>query len=186
MSRKLPQIEVLERFKKVHGDKYDYSLVEYNGTNSKVEIICPSHGSFEQTPNSHFIGSECGECSKISYRLKRGKKEKEFISEAEIIHGEIYNYQNIDYQNINTKVKIGCNIHGEFEQLPANHLKGHGCKKCGNDLVTDQTRKTQKEFIKQASSIHDNYYQYENTEYKSDKIKIKYNMPDTWRFWTGS
>ena len=245
MPRKLTKKEVIERFKKVHGDKYDYSLVEYEGANNKIKIrcflhgsfqqipfehwsgqgcpqcgilkrrnsrrktteefiveanlvqddfydysksiykgnknkiiiICHSHGMFEQSPDSHLKGARCPECAKISYRLKRGKKANDFICESENIHGSIYNYQNVNYLNVNTKVKIGCNIHGEFEQLPANHLKGHGCKKCGNDLVTDQTRKNQKEFIKQASSIHDNYYQYEHTEYKSDKIKIKITCP---------
>ena len=176
-SRRKTTEQFIEDAKLVHENFYDYSESIYNGNKNKIKIICPLHGIFEQTPDSHLIGSGCDGCSKISYRLKRGKKENEFISESKKIHGEIYNYQNVVYQNINTKVKIGCNIHGEFEQLPVNHLKGHGCKKCGNDLVTDQTRKTQEEFIKQASSIHDNYYQYDNVEYKSDKIKIKIACP---------
>lgn len=36
----------IEKAKKVYGDKYDYSKVEYKNCSSKVEIICPEHGSF--------------------------------------------------------------------------------------------------------------------------------------------
>jgi len=176
-SRRKTTEQFIEDAKLVHENFYDYSESVYNGNKNKIKIICPSHGIFEQSPDSHLKGSRCAECAKISYRLKRGKKENDFIFESEKIHGEIYNYQNVVYQNINTKVKIGCNIHGEFEQLPVNHLKGHGCKKCGNKLVTDKTRKTQEEFIRQASSIHDNYYKYDSIEYKSDNIKIKITCP---------
>ena len=176
-SRRKTTEQFIEGAKLVHENFYDYSESIYNGNKNKIKIICPSHGIFEQTPNSHLKGSRCIECAKISYRLKRGKKENEFIFESEKIHGEIYNYQNVVYLNINAKVKIGCNIHGEFKQLPVSHLKGHGCKKCGNKLVTDKTRKTQEEFIRQASSIHDNYYKYDNIEYKSDNIKIKITCP---------
>jgi hypothetical protein len=40
----------------VHNNKYDYSKVEYINTNSKVKIICPIHGEFEQTPHNHLTG----------------------------------------------------------------------------------------------------------------------------------
>lgn len=50
---------------KIHGNKYDYSSVEYNGSFNKVSIICKDHGVFEQTPASHFQGSGCPTCSAI-------------------------------------------------------------------------------------------------------------------------
>ena len=39
--------------KNIHGDKYNYSIVEYINTRTKIKIICPKHGIFEQTPNNH-------------------------------------------------------------------------------------------------------------------------------------
>lgn len=48
--------------KAIHGDKYDYSKVEYNGNKNPVCIICPTHGEFWQTPNTHLKGSGCRHC----------------------------------------------------------------------------------------------------------------------------
>lgn len=51
----------------IHGGKYDYSLVDYVSSVSKVKILCPDHGSFEQTPGNHLQGNGCPKCvSKIS------------------------------------------------------------------------------------------------------------------------
>ena len=55
--------EFIERAKKIHGDKYDYSKVEYVGNKIKVSIICPIHGEFWQLPNSHLNGIGCPSCS---------------------------------------------------------------------------------------------------------------------------
>ena len=79
MRRKLTTKEVVERFKKVHGDKYDYSRVEYDGTNTKVKIICREieHGIFEQTPSSHLNGRGCRYCGYI----KRGNSLRKTIEE---------------------------------------------------------------------------------------------------------
>lgn len=49
---KLTTEEFIEKAKKVHGDKYDYSLVEYKDSRVKVKIICPKHGVFIHTNNS--------------------------------------------------------------------------------------------------------------------------------------
>ncbi len=62
----------LERAHQIHGDKYDYSKVCYENSKKKVEIICPDHGSFFQTPNAHIIcGQSCPKCSAIIGGLKR-------------------------------------------------------------------------------------------------------------------
>ena len=49
--------------RKVHGDKYDYSKVEYINANTKVCIICPEHGEFWQTPTNHLEGKGCPKCN---------------------------------------------------------------------------------------------------------------------------
>lgn len=47
---------------KVHGDKYNYSLVDYINSKTKIKIVCPKHGIFEQTPNNHLKGCGCKKC----------------------------------------------------------------------------------------------------------------------------
>lgn len=49
--------------KEVHGDKYDYSLVEFKRSDRKITIVCPEHGAFEQTPSNHMNGSKCPKCA---------------------------------------------------------------------------------------------------------------------------
>ena len=53
----------LERSHKVHGDKYDYSKVEYIGGRQKVTIICPEHGEFQIRPFAHWKGQGCQKCA---------------------------------------------------------------------------------------------------------------------------
>ena len=55
---------------------------------------------------------------------------KEYIKKAKKSHGDVYDYSLVDYRGSLSKIKIICLIHGIFEQLPYNHLKGHGCKDC--------------------------------------------------------
>ena len=70
MPKKITQEEFIEKARKVHGDKYDYSKVEYVNSNTKVRIICPIHGEFLQTPCNHLNGQTCYKCSRESKRTK--------------------------------------------------------------------------------------------------------------------
>ncbi len=122
--------EFIEKAKKIHSDKYDYSLVEYQTSNMKIKIICPIHGEFEQTPASHLRGSGCWDCGFSSRCDKSRSNISDFINKAKKIHGDKYDYSLFEYFGNNSKSKIICNKHGEFEQTPHNHLKGHGCPHC--------------------------------------------------------
>ena len=62
MAKKMTTEEFIEKAKAVHGDKYDYSKVVYNGANEKVCIVCPEHGEFWQYPSNHLGGSGCPKC----------------------------------------------------------------------------------------------------------------------------
>lgn len=56
--------EFIERSKTIHGNKYDYSKVEYVNCKSKVCIICPNHGEFWQNAESHYSGRGCSKCGR--------------------------------------------------------------------------------------------------------------------------
>lgn len=55
--------EFIEKGTQLHNDKYDYSKVEYINSRTKVKIICPVHGEFEQLPSSHLQGNGCPKCA---------------------------------------------------------------------------------------------------------------------------
>ena len=102
----------------------------------KVNIICKKHGVFWQLVSNHRIGKGCSKCGG-----NFNKNTDEVILDFKNIHGDVYNYQNVDYVNSNTKVDIICKEHGSFYQLPSNHKSGHGCPKCKNGVKNTRIRK---------------------------------------------
>ena len=68
--QKSNNFDFIKKSKEKHGDKYDYSKVFYDGNKVKVCIICPIHGSFYMTPNSHLSGQGCPKCGKESSKNK--------------------------------------------------------------------------------------------------------------------
>ena len=126
MKYKLTTKEFIERAKEIHGDKYDYSKVEYTGALSKVCIICPIHGEFWQEASSH-IKKKNG-CPLCNGRIKNTTR---FIERAKEIHGDKYDYSKVEYINSTSKICIICPIHGEFWQEPRHHLNSkNGCPIC--------------------------------------------------------
>jgi hypothetical protein len=121
----------------VHGDKYDYSLVEYTNTHHKVTIGCPIHGTFNMSPVKHISAKQgCHECGLIESGNKRRTTIAEFIEKSCVVHGDKYNYSKVQYYNNSTKVEILCKTHGSFFQTPDAHInKKHGCMKCFNETT---------------------------------------------------
>jgi len=166
----------IEKSKKVHGYKYDYSLVDYKSSKKKVKIICtkPSHGIFEQTPSDHLRNSGCPICG-IENRKLRSNTE-DFIKKSKKVHGDKYDYSLVDYKDNKTKVKIICTKHDHeiFEQTPRDHLQSRGCPICGGNIISNNAS-----FIEKAKNIHGDKYGYSLINYKGafKKIKIICNIP---------
>ena len=120
----------IEKAKEIHGNKYNYSLVNYIGSHDKVTIICKIHGEFEQTPNGHLISGGCSKCGKINRDKINSLTTDEFMNRAIYIHSSKYCYSKVIYINNYTKVDIICPTHGNFKQTPNDHLKSHGCPRC--------------------------------------------------------
>jgi very-short-patch-repair endonuclease len=158
---------------KKHGDKYDYSKVNYIRSNKKIIIICPIHGEFKQKPNTHLNGRGCPKCGIIQRAKTHTKTNNFFIKQAKIIHGNKYDYSLTQYKNSKCKVKIICRKHGIFEQMPFSHLYGKGCEKCGYIIVSNKLCSSKDEFIKKAKKIHGNNYDYSEVNYKNQVVKVK-------------
>lgn len=164
--RKLTEEEVIERFKEVHGDKYDYSLVKYSGTYNKVKIICKEHGVFEQIPKSHFNGWGCAHCAKCGLL-----NTDMFIDRCNIIYENKYDYSLVNYINSKTKVKIICPIHGIFNQSPSKHMSGKSCYKCGRISFSKKKTKIEKDILQIFNDVHGIRYDYSKFKYKGTSIK---------------
>jgi hypothetical protein len=164
MTRKHTTEEFIQKARSRHGDRYDYSLVDYVGDKTNVTIICRVHGSFLKIPSNHLMGQGCADCS--------GRKKlttETFIQKARAKHGDRFDYSKVNYVNNTSKVEIVCKVHGDFLQRPGCHLSGKGCLKCKRQkpcLTTEQ-------FIERAMAVHGTRYDYSSVNYSHNKSNVK-------------
>ena len=153
--------DFIKKAKVVHGDKYDYSLVNYIRSNIKVKILY-NNIIYEQIPTSHLLG-KCPE------NLNKRMTTEEFIKRAKVVHGDKYDYSKVVYLNSNTKIKIILN-EILYHQKPEAHL----CGKCPENITK---KLTVNQFIEKSKKIHGDKYDYTLVNYinNSTKVKIKLN-----------
>ncbi len=163
----------IAKCRKIYGDLYDYSKVDYINSKKKVCVICPEHGEFWVTPNGHLRGSRCPTC----YGTPK-KSLEEFIKKAEQTHGKRYDYSKVNYIGNKHKVCIICPEHGEFWQSPYSHIKGHHCPACSK-----VQRITKDIFIKRCTDIHHGKYDYSKVEFKHVKKEVCIICPKHGEFW---
>jgi very-short-patch-repair endonuclease len=135
--------EFIEKARKKHGDKYDYSQVDYIDSQTKVAIICHEkdllgneHGIFWQMPYSHLQGFRCPRCN------GRKKTTEQWIMEAKSVYPEgRYTFEKTEYLHARNKLIVTCSEHGDFLTLPRDFLRGHGCPKCNMPKLEVNTEK---------------------------------------------
>ena len=160
--------EFVSGSKKIHGDLYDYTLVDYSRYGEKVKIICPEHGVFEQTPGNHLKGRGCKYCGG-THKMDT----KTFIDKSKSIHNDLYDYSSVEYVNNHTLVKIICPEHGVFEQTPNNHTsKKQGCYECLGKIHDTNS------FINVCSNVHDNKFNYSLVNYVGITGLVKIICPE--------
>jgi hypothetical protein len=143
-----------------YNNKFDYSKVEYVDSLTPVCIICPEHGEFWTSPQSHLNKKTKYGCPVCGAEISKSKikacSNEKFIEKARKVHGDKYDYSKVHYVDSQTKVCIICPIHGEFWQKPSNHLTGRGCAKCGKQKMG----LTKEKFITRAKELYGNRYDY--------------------------
>lgn len=168
--------KLLDKAKKTHGGKYDYSKLDYGKFNSSVEIICPTHGSFLQRFYDHaHYGKGCPKCSSDSDRLTQ----EQFIDKARLMHGERYDYNKSLYKKSSDTVIITCKKHGDFRQRAGSHLNGCGCIVCGKEV----NKLSSEEFIRNARNVHGDKYDYSKVKYNGNKRPVEIICPTHGSFW---
>ena len=163
MSVKFTKDDFIQESIKIHGDKYDYSLVEYIKSSEKVTIICREHGNFIQRASNHLQGRGCYDCKKT-----RKYDSEKFIGLSNKVHNGKYLYDKVIYNGSHNDVIITCLEHGDFSQTPTNHLRGKGCGKC----ATESTRLILHDFINRCNLVHNFKYDYDLVIYKNNRTKI--------------
>lgn len=179
---KLNTEEFIKRAREVHGDKYDYSKVEYVKNSTPISIVCPIHGEFSQRPNNHLYGNGCPKCSRESQSSRQAMNQDVWIERAKRVHDAKYDYSQVKYVNNHTPIRIICPIHGEFLQTPANHIKGEGCQACGISKNSISQEEAKNRILKKLSHLP--YLLVEPFIYNGDRdtnVTIHCNLHDfTW------
>lgn len=132
-ARRNLELSFEQEAREIHGDCYDYSLVDYERSNKKVKIICKKHGLFEQTPSNHLMGKRCSLCAFKSRAKLKTFPFSEFERRSKEVHGGIYVYDKDHYFGIKSKAKITCYTHGDFYQLAKLHMDGSICPSCSDN-----------------------------------------------------
>lgn len=166
----------IEKAIKRHNNKFNYSLANYINSVTEIKIICPIHGIFEQIPATHLRKNStgCPQCGLEQRKIIRRKTTDEFIIEATAIHGTKFDYNDVDYVNLFTNVKIICPEHGEFHTKPVIHLGGSDCPQCAllNKESCNYQRNTE-QFIELSKNKYGNTFAYDNTDYTNKFTKVK-------------
>lgn len=165
--------EFIRKAKLVHGDKYDYSKVNYVNSVTDVCIICPIHGEFLQRPAEHLRGKGCTKCGQALCGEKQRQKAKEtFVERCMKIHGDKYTYDKVNYVDSHTKIIVTCKEHGNFETLPYRLLNGSGCPKCKSEKAHKTLSKGTSRFIEDAKRVHGDLFDYSLCDYYNSHTKV--------------
>jgi hypothetical protein len=182
MPAKLTQNQFIKKAIQKHNGFYDYSLVKYIKAQTKVKIICPIHGIFEQQPNNHLFRQRCVYCMGDNVRKARKFTTEQWIEKFKDKHGNRYDYSKVKEfkgSGMLTKIIIICKKHGEFLQRPQTHLQGANCPYCniskGEDEIEKYLIKNDIEYVRE--------YKFDkcinpktNKKLPFDFFLLKYNM----------
>lgn len=173
--RGLSQDELIERFRSVHGDEYDYSKVVFTRMRDKVCIICPKHGEFWQTPDKHYKhGQGCPECAKGKRNADKKVTKEKFIERATKLFNGFYDYSKVEFNDSKKDyITIICPKHGEFKHKVHWHLAGHGCSQC----AIEKSRITTDAFVARAMELHKEKYDYSKSNIVRTKDEITIVCP---------
>lgn len=147
MSIKKTTEKFIEEAMIVHGDKYNYDLVEYVDCNEKVKIVCNECKTiFQQIPSAHLAGNGCKTCSYVKRGKDRTKTTEMFIEKSKEIFGDLYDYSLTNYVGDKIKLILICNkCANEFSIRPNSHISSlQGCPICKlshGELLTFNTLK---------------------------------------------
>lgn len=157
---------LLKAFVKAHGDKYSYETSVYKGAHVQIEIRCPEHGLFKQSPTAHKNGQGCPSCHANKVRERKTLNQETVLEAFRLKHGNKYDYSKFKYVSGRDKVIIICSEHGEFEQTPNAHKNGQGCPRCAGK------GKTREELIQEFKDRHGERYDYSEVKWVNSITKI--------------
>lgn len=173
----------------IHNNKYNYDKSIYIKNSIPLTIKCILHDiEFEQRPSDHLAGKTgCNQCITAKQPQKQSKNQELFIEQANKVHGDYFDYSDVEYKSTHTHVKIKCKKHNHiFTQTPAHHLSGkNGCEICKNkglvwskeDFVNMYNHKQCIFYVIQCYDEHESFYKLGITSKTVKQRYNKHNLP---------
>jgi ssDNA-binding Zn-finger/Zn-ribbon topoisomerase 1 len=174
--------EFIALAQQVHGQKYGYSAAIYINSPTPLQILCPEHGAFMQSPSNHLAGKGCRKCASKAAGDKYRKSGDDFVEESRNVHGDRYDYSDCDYKTARLKVTIKCKVHGRFEQVPYAHLTGAGCPICGKKAIALTHSTSRREFGEQGIVKYGEKFDYSKVEYVNAWTPVLIGCPSHGEF----
>ena len=188
--RKLSKEELLKRFHEKHGQRYDYSEINFKNIHTPIQILCKKHGYFSQTPQEHFSANGCTKCFPRNYdhlnKYRSGPHQAKVAKiyspldikkKSNLRHKNKYTYPNLKPTKLQSKITITCSKHGNFTKRLDQHFNGYGCVKCSWEKLAESKNLSFEDFIKRATFIHKGFYNYDKVEWVAAKNKIDILCP---------
>jgi hypothetical protein len=112
--------------------------------------------------------------------------QQDAVSRMTAIHGDRYDYSNVVYASVHSKITVGCKDHGDFETTFSNHthkVSPRGCPTCG--LLARAAKRTRgvDDFLAAAGAVHGDTYDYSCIDYKNNKTKVEIICSKHKAFW---
>lgn len=183
MRKKVTQEEALARFRSKHGERYDYSRVEYVDTRVKVIIGCREHGAFKQGPAEHWKGQGCALCARTRQTGAPPTPWHAVEPRLAAAHSGKYIYDGAGYRDSNSKIRATCPIHGDFWPQVASHLRGRfGCRECSYIERGQAKQVTLEEWLRSARDRFGHRFEYDavswNTHTNIGRKRLRFRCPD--------
>jgi hypothetical protein len=160
----------------IHGERYSYDLFEYIGSNDPGIIVCRVHGPFSMLATTHLQGYGCKQCVKDNRKVVRDKKWTFILQELKTLYNDKYDYSKFEFVHVGVPSIIICPDHGEFvKAISAHKDQEAGCPRCeGNQFH----KRTTKDFIVDATNIHQGRYDYSQVNYTGWDNPVEIGCPD--------
>ena len=165
----------IQRSKKVHGERYDYSNVVYKNNTQDVAIICKEHGVFYQQPIAHYSGSGCTKC--IQRVVKTLADVKQHLNKELVKNWTFVGLKETSEVNMTTKVKVYCSAHKESFNTNFGSLSKRKtcCDLTKNSLIRTSQQDYFSNYIAKMKLAHKDKYEYLDS-FEKVSLKTKINI----------
>ena len=169
---KKANVKFIKEASELHNNKYDYSKLNYISAKENIIIICPTHGDFEQTPNTHLRGGGCKKCANEKVKERMSIPWNIYRDDLHKIHDNKYDYSKVIWKGVDIDIIVVCPIHGDFEIRPADHKRGRECQKCSKETHIQYNKLDTENFIEKSIQIWGKEYDYSKTKYIGADEKV--------------